>query len=184
MSKAKFEAAKELIQERKFDEARAILQTIEHPTATKWLGKLDAIDPPFPDIPTAKDNTLQKISGQGRRDKQKTTSDNSAKTQKPQKARRRLIQVIVAVFVMVILISAIVFVQQLQIVTTRASAHARMDIYCINTYVMGNRYDECREMSDWLLENAPDELVRCYHDDAISRCIGIYYYETGWDPPE
>lgn len=43
MSKAKFAAAKELIEQKKYDEARAILKTIDHPTATKWLDKLDRI---------------------------------------------------------------------------------------------------------------------------------------------
>ena len=46
MSKAKFEAAKELIQEKKYDEARALLKTINHPTAREWEAKLDKIAPP------------------------------------------------------------------------------------------------------------------------------------------
>lgn len=46
MSKAKFEAALELIQEKKFDEARAILRTIDQPKAIEWIGKIDQIDPP------------------------------------------------------------------------------------------------------------------------------------------
>lgn len=48
MSKAKFAAAKEMIEEGNYDEARAILRKIDHPTAEKWLNKLDQIDPPFP----------------------------------------------------------------------------------------------------------------------------------------
>lgn len=46
MSKAKFDAARELIQEKRYDEARVILQAISHPTARKWLAKLDTIAPP------------------------------------------------------------------------------------------------------------------------------------------
>lgn len=46
MSKVKFQAAKELIQEERYDEARAILRTIDHPTAAEWLQKLDNIAPP------------------------------------------------------------------------------------------------------------------------------------------
>jgi hypothetical protein len=46
MSKAKFEAAKELIAERRYDEARVLLRTIGHPTAEHWLRKLDELDPP------------------------------------------------------------------------------------------------------------------------------------------
>jgi hypothetical protein len=46
MSKAKFAAAKELIDEKKYDEARSILNTIDHPTAREWEAKLDKLDPP------------------------------------------------------------------------------------------------------------------------------------------
>jgi hypothetical protein len=52
MSKTKMMAAKELIQEKRYDEARVILRSVDHPTAIEWLQKLDKIDPP---------NALQKI---------------------------------------------------------------------------------------------------------------------------
>lgn len=45
MSKAKFAAAKELIDEKKYDEARTILKSIDHPTAREWEMKLDKISP-------------------------------------------------------------------------------------------------------------------------------------------
>lgn len=45
MSKAKFAAAKELIDEKRYDEARNILKTIDHPTAREWEAKLDRIAP-------------------------------------------------------------------------------------------------------------------------------------------
>ena len=45
MSKQKMLAAKELIREKHFDEARNILKTINHPTAKEWLAKLDKIAP-------------------------------------------------------------------------------------------------------------------------------------------
>ena len=45
MSKAKFAAAKELIDEKKYDEARAILRSIDHPTAREWEAKIDVISP-------------------------------------------------------------------------------------------------------------------------------------------
>jgi len=53
MSKAKMEAARELIQEKKYVEARAILKTVDHPLATEWIGKIDQITatqlaPPMP----------------------------------------------------------------------------------------------------------------------------------------
>lgn len=44
MSKAKFAAAKELIDEKKYDEARHILRTIDHPTAREWEAKLNQLD--------------------------------------------------------------------------------------------------------------------------------------------
>ena len=46
MSKAKMQAAKELIQEKKYDEARNILATVDHPTAREWEKKLDKLDLP------------------------------------------------------------------------------------------------------------------------------------------
>lgn len=45
MSKAKFDAAKELINEKKYAEARAILKTIDHPTAREWETKIDKLTP-------------------------------------------------------------------------------------------------------------------------------------------
>jgi hypothetical protein len=49
VSKAKFEAVKELIQAKQYAEARAILKTIDHPTAREFLTKLDRINPePLP----------------------------------------------------------------------------------------------------------------------------------------
>ncbi len=45
MSKAKFVAAKELIDEKHYDVARSVLNTIDDPQATKWLAKLDSIAP-------------------------------------------------------------------------------------------------------------------------------------------
>jgi hypothetical protein len=52
MSKTKMLAAKELIDEKRYDEARTILRSVDHPKAVEWLEKLDKIDPP---------NALQKI---------------------------------------------------------------------------------------------------------------------------
>lgn len=41
--------ARELIKQKRYDDARAILFTVNHPTAQQWLAKLDEIDPPFGD---------------------------------------------------------------------------------------------------------------------------------------
>lgn len=55
MSNAKLVAAKELIQEKHYAEARTLLRTVNHPTALKWLAKLDEIAPldvpPPPSVP-------------------------------------------------------------------------------------------------------------------------------------
>lgn len=49
MSKAKLQAARELLQEKRYQEARSLLQTIpSDPTAQKWLAKLDQIAPTAP----------------------------------------------------------------------------------------------------------------------------------------
>jgi hypothetical protein len=45
MSKAKLAAAKELIQEKRYAEARALLKTVNNPTAARWLERLDHIAP-------------------------------------------------------------------------------------------------------------------------------------------
>lgn len=52
MSQAKLAAAKELIQEKRYAEARVLLNTMNNPTATRWLEQLDNLDPP----PTAQYN--------------------------------------------------------------------------------------------------------------------------------
>lgn len=45
MSQVKLAAAKELIQEKRYFEARAVLKTVNDPMATKWLQQLDRIAP-------------------------------------------------------------------------------------------------------------------------------------------
>jgi hypothetical protein len=46
MTKTKMLEAKSLIQQKQYDEARTILETINHPTAEQWLAKLDAMEAP------------------------------------------------------------------------------------------------------------------------------------------
>jgi len=43
--KQKMLEARELIQQKRYDEARAILKTVDHPTAQEWLVKLDTVAP-------------------------------------------------------------------------------------------------------------------------------------------
>lgn len=59
MSKAKMEAARELIKEKKYTEARIILQTVDHPQAKEWIAKIDELAPP----PKNGSNTLAIILG-------------------------------------------------------------------------------------------------------------------------
>ena len=40
MSKTKMLAAKELISEKRYDEARVILRSVDHPKAVEWLEKV------------------------------------------------------------------------------------------------------------------------------------------------
>lgn len=48
--KEKFAKAKAFITVEQYDKARAILKTIDHPTAQKWLEKLDVIAPEKPEV--------------------------------------------------------------------------------------------------------------------------------------
>lgn len=68
MSKAKLMAAQELIKEKRYDEALALLKGVDHPTAKQWLDKLDKIvskqgKPHNPTKRNVKLNTLQKNIG-------------------------------------------------------------------------------------------------------------------------
>ncbi|MBN1563969.1 MAG: hypothetical protein JXA10_09020 [Anaerolineae bacterium] len=46
MIKEQLIQARDLIQQKRYDEARAILHTVEHPTAQQWIAKLNRIAPP------------------------------------------------------------------------------------------------------------------------------------------
>ncbi|MBZ0321402.1 MAG: hypothetical protein K8L91_33630, partial [Anaerolineae bacterium] len=46
MSREALLEARELIKAKRYDEARFILKSIDHPTAKEWLAKLDQIAPP------------------------------------------------------------------------------------------------------------------------------------------
>jgi hypothetical protein len=56
MAKVKLEQARELIKAKRYDEARKLLEGIDHPTANKWLAKLAEIAPaPSISVPTKND---------------------------------------------------------------------------------------------------------------------------------
>ncbi|MFW5696189.1 MAG: hypothetical protein ACOCXR_00225 [Phototrophicaceae bacterium] len=44
-TKAKMQTAQQLIKSKEYTQARAILRTVDHPTAYKWLARLDEIAP-------------------------------------------------------------------------------------------------------------------------------------------
>ncbi len=48
MSQEKLDAARQLIQQQQYKEARAILQKIDHPQAKEWIARIDQILPPAP----------------------------------------------------------------------------------------------------------------------------------------
>lgn len=58
--------AKALIQAKQYDQARAILSGMDHPTAHKWLAKIDEMDNPFDVTPTSS-NSSPSIATKARR---------------------------------------------------------------------------------------------------------------------
>ena len=60
-TKDKLQEAKQLIQQKKYDEARQLLRTVNHPTAQKWLAKLDEL----PKAGQAKQATSAKDNANG-----------------------------------------------------------------------------------------------------------------------
>lgn len=66
MAKEKLIAARELIREKRYTEARALLHTIDHPKAAEWLATLDRIAPedvPDPDWAQAEADSLPDLAG-------------------------------------------------------------------------------------------------------------------------
>ena len=47
MSQHGINSARKLIKQKRYDDARDILLQLDHPTADRWLSKLDDIDPPL-----------------------------------------------------------------------------------------------------------------------------------------
>lgn len=103
MSKAKFDAAKELIQEKKYTEARTLLKGIDHPTAREWEAKLDA----------------------------KIAADKPAK--KPLTARRIVMNVLVLILLAGVLIFGYMQWQQFNGMTGAAAGAAREQIATLNS---------------------------------------------------
>ncbi len=96
MSRAKVVAAKQLIEEKHFDEARAILKTINHPAAGDWIAKIDALAPaqtivltdePPADQPTIKATIIGRAESRSfsktAYEPRASGVENGTKTQKP-----------------------------------------------------------------------------------------------------
>ncbi len=64
------EEARDLIAQKRYDDAREILVDIDHPVARKWLDKLDEIDPPLLDDPFAEAQEAEPV-----RPKRKSPTD-------------------------------------------------------------------------------------------------------------
>jgi hypothetical protein len=58
MAQEQLETARDLIRQRQYEQARALLKTVDHPTAAKWLAKLDEIAPESP-LPPAPKTTVR-----------------------------------------------------------------------------------------------------------------------------
>ena len=58
-SREKMEYAKVLIEQKRYDEARDILRTVDHNMALDWMDKLDEIDPPKPKVMSTPQLTYQ-----------------------------------------------------------------------------------------------------------------------------
>jgi hypothetical protein len=93
MSKIRFELAKQYIQERDYDKAREILETMpDNPSAQKWLTKLDEIDPPFPQIESSqfarKSDSFSSVPAKEKRMPQGHNPSLDEEVQKAQKGAR------------------------------------------------------------------------------------------------
>jgi hypothetical protein len=64
MSREAMLEARDLIKHKRYDEARFVLKTVDHPLAKEWLGKLDQIAPPPPqDEPDPFDDPFADVEG-------------------------------------------------------------------------------------------------------------------------
>ena len=99
MSRDQMLRAKELIQSKQYSEARAILETVDHPTAKQWLDKLNEIAPeddlgdPFVNVREV-DSRYQQYKALG---KQQSSASQSM-TSSPAQPDNNILQNAVAIF--------------------------------------------------------------------------------------
>lgn len=85
MSKSKFEAAKKLIEDGRYSQARALLETIDHPKAAEWLVRLERLarGGEFPETPAP---VPRQQPAQRRRPKSKQ-QDSLLQSERPRRTR-------------------------------------------------------------------------------------------------
>jgi membrane protein YdbS with pleckstrin-like domain len=100
MSKAKMLAAKELIKEKQYDEARAILRTVSNPTATEWLKKIDKISPQRTSsrATSERDNVADRSPRMNETPDRRDTSNNILYSASPSMFRAQPIGFIIVLF--------------------------------------------------------------------------------------
>ena len=167
MSQAKLQAAHELIRERNFSAARAVLLTIPNdPTAKKWLTKLDEIDPlPLPSL-------------------EAVLSRPERQSTKPSSRKRSRGLVIVVLLIAIIVVSGLLIRRQSQLDAWKAKkpeANAALSVFCLFR-ISGMNSIECEQWVTRLLnedisrvdvilfcESLYSEDGKMYSDDALAR---------------
>lgn len=140
------ERAKALIKAKQYSKARRILEPLNHPTAEKWLAKLDDIDPFPADEPAPKLN-LKKTP---------------AKPQPKRATRRDIILVIAAVISIPIIIIGVLTFHNTGLRANEIRLQVRLYSYCIDlTIEVGAPLEPC---SDWSRDSWS------YTEDAVTAC--------------
>lgn len=144
MAKEKMVEAKSLIQQKRYNEARAILRSVNHPTAMKWLAKLDDIAPEADDdLPPLEDDL-------------------------PETTKRYTLYKWVKAFVVTVIVLAIGFAVYTQTIgrsdPNRSKAYVRLFSYCLDVYnEVGNRSgkDNCNEWQKEAFDRYNDKIMAC-----------------------
>ena len=172
LSKQKMLQAKKLIKEKRYEEAHAILERINHPTAKAWLAKLDEIlfedDDPFNDphhpevsrpLDQAKAQSTPSVDLAEYRHKHKKTQQKTS--------GHGCRNLLLTVLLVVVVASIVLYVVVVQPASKRAREEMsqRLDIsYAIIDYCFDYAadYDYCRDYFDPLLDTHHEAAVQCY----------------------
>jgi hypothetical protein len=140
--------ARDLIQQKRYAEARAILIDIEHPTADAWLDKIAEI-------------TAAKPAGKPQ------TVSSVARSPKPQRSplRRGLNLVLFVIVVTVVGVGGMMLADQLINGESRAAQSAMID-FCMDAYFEAGIYEGVtRDCFDWRDSAFPaydDQVIACH----------------------